>query len=107
MGWNTGYRIMEHTVIVAYNADVLTPELLDALMEPYKGTDCDSGGSMDLKSKDGLGVEEIICKVMEPEKYADVIEHPEYYEDDPETWRSNKRAYELFESIWRGKWGIW
>ncbi|MCU6746330.1 hypothetical protein OCV51_01430 [Faecalicatena acetigenes] len=106
MGWNTGYRIMEQTVIEVYNAGILTPNLLEKLMEPYKHTDCDSGGSRDLKANDGLGVEEIICKVMEPEKYKDVIKNPKYYEGEPERWESNEKAYELFYSIWNGKWGI-
>lgn len=76
MGWNSGYTAMEKTVVSVYNTGRLTPELLDALMEPYKGTDCDSGGSAGLRADDGLGMEEIICKVMEPEKYQDVTRHP-------------------------------
>lgn len=107
MGWNTGYRIMEQTVIAVYNTGSLTAKLLDQLMEPYKGTDCDSGGSEDLKSEDGLGVEEIICKVMEPEKYRDAIENPKYYEGEPEAWSSNEKACDLFDSIWRERWRIW
>lgn len=107
MGWNTGYKIMEHTVIAVYDTGTLTAQLLDTIMEPYKNTDCDSGGSENLKAKDGLGVEEIICKVMEPEKYMDVIQNPKYYEGESETWESNGRAYDLFKSIWNGKWGIW
>lgn len=107
MGWNSGYMAMEKTVVSVYNTGRLTPELLDELMEPYKGTDCDSGGSAGLKADDGLGVEEIICKVIEPEKYQDVTMHPEYYDDEPKSWRSNKRAGELFYSIWNGRWGIW
>lgn len=108
MGWNAGYTIMEETVIRVYNAGMLTRDLLELLMEPYKGTDCDSGGSKNLKAKDGLGVEEIICKVMEPEKYQDVIENPKpYYENEPDEWSNNERAYDLFWSIWNGHWDIW
>lgn len=107
MGWNAGYTIMEHTVVTLYDKGLLTAEILDAVMEPYKGKDCDSGGSADLKAKDGLGVEEIICKTMEPEKYKDVIENPKYYEGEKECWKSNERAYDLFQSIWSGNWGIW
>lgn len=107
MGWSSGYTVMEKTVVTMYNVGLLTQDTLDALMEPYKGTDCDSGGSAGLKANDGLGVEEIICKVMEPEKYRDVTEHPVYYDGEPESWRSNQRASELFYSIWNGRWGIW
>lgn len=105
MGWNEGYRTMERTVVSAYDTGSLTPELLDSLMEPYKGTDCDRGGSENLRSRDGLGVEEIICKIMEPEKYEDVIKHLQY--DEGETWESSGKTYDLFWEIWNGKWGIW
>lgn len=63
MGWNTGYTIFESTVIGAYNLGVLDKKLLAVLMEPYRGTDIDEGGCCDLKSKDGLGVEEVVLKV--------------------------------------------
>ena len=113
MGWNSGYAIMENTVVALYDSRVLTIDLLDKIMDPYKGTDCDSGGSNDLMSKDGLGVEEIICKIMKPEEYKEVIENPEWYTgEEPESelhnkWGSNKKAYDLFSSIWRDMWGIW
>lgn len=107
MGWNAGYTEMEKTVMLAYDSGTLTVELLDKIMEPYKGTDCDSGGSMNLLSRDGLCVEEIICKIMKPEEYEDVVKHPKYYEGEEPCWNSNERAYDLFDSIWRGMWGIW
>lgn len=107
MGWNKGYEIMEKTVISVYNTGTLTPELLDSLMDPYKGTDCDSGCSHKLKADDGLGVEEIICKTMKPNEYEDVIKNPRYYENEPHEWNSNERAHDLFYSIWNGIWGIW
>lgn len=121
MGWDTGYTIMEHTVITLYDSDILTKELLDKVMEPFKGTDCDSGGSRDLLSKDGLTVEQIICKTMEPEQYEDVITNPKYYEEDLEyykdepellkdssvLWKINEKASTLFNSIWCDKWKMW
>lgn len=113
MGWNTGYTIMEHTVVTLYDSGMLTSDLLDKIMEPYKRTDCDSGGSHDLKAKDGLGAEEIICKTMKPEEYKEVVENPKWYEgEEPETechdkWSSNEKAYDLFFSIWSNMWGIW
>ena len=113
MGWNTGYAIMENTVVALYDSGVLTSELLDKIMKPFKGTDCDSGGSNDLKARDGSGVEEIICKTMKPEKYKEVVENPKWHEgEEPETedhdkWNSNEKAYDLFSSIWRDMWEIW
>lgn len=40
-------------------------------------------------------------------KIDEVMKSPEYYEGEPERWESNEKAYELFKSIWCGKWGIW
>lgn len=107
MGWNSGYKVMESTVVALYDAGVLTAEILDKTMDPYKGTDCDSGGSRDLKAADGLEVEEIICKIMKPDKYQDAVDNPVYYENEPHEWDSNEKAYELFYSIWRDLWKIW
>lgn len=39
--------------------------------------------------------------------YMDIIKNPEYYPDEEESWDSNKKAYDLFYSIWNGRWGIW
>lgn len=64
MGWNTEYTIMEATVIGAYNLGVLDEKLLKVLMEPYRDSDIDSGGSADLKAKDGKQVEEIVCGIL-------------------------------------------
>lgn len=107
MGWNSGYTSMEKSVVSLYDTGTLTAEILNTVMEPYKGTDCDSGGSCELKSTEGLGVEEIICKIMKPAEYEDVIKNPKYYEDEEPSWSSNERAYDLFRSIWNGIWGIW
>lgn len=107
MGWNQGYAIMEKQIIEFYNSGDLTRDLLEIVMMPYKGTDCDSGGSNYLKANDGKMVEEIICFIMEPEKYKDAVENPEYEPGENECWGSNNKAYELFRSIWSGKWGIW
>lgn len=99
MGWNSGYKVMEKTVIDIYNSDLLTAELLNIIMKPYKDTDCDSGGSRNLKSKDGLGVEQIICKVMKPNEYKKLGKDIDWANDDD--------AYDLFNSIWSGMWKIW
>ena len=62
MGWNSGYTIFEATVIGAYDLGKLDKDLLTVLMEPYRGTDIDSGGSCDLTAKDGKGVEQIVIE---------------------------------------------
>lgn len=107
MGWNEGYTIMERTVVTLYDAGVLTAPLLDQIMEPYKHTDCDPGGSEDLIAQDGRDVTEIICAIMEPEAYQDVIAHPEYWDDVPPNWKNNERASDLFDRICRDRWGIY
>lgn len=113
MGWNQGYAIMEESVIAVYDTGKLTKDILDAMMEPYKGTDCDTGGSRDLRSNTGLHVEEITCKIMEPEKYLEALTHPEWFQgEEPGTpnhdgWHSSKAACDLFRSIWRDRWNIW
>ena len=38
----------------------LTAEVLGDIMEPYRGTDIDSGGTCDLLDKEGRGVEEVV-----------------------------------------------
>lgn len=132
MGWNAGFKIMEETVISLYDRNLLTREILDAVMQPYVDTDTDSGAGGGLKAADGLGAEEIICKVMEPEKYAlipvltgdkpDCIlfdpENAKYYSLGLElyrydTWEAalkNKReldVYGLWLEITRREWQLW
>ena len=103
MSWNSGYRIIEKNVIDVYNEGLLTAKLLDILMNPYKGKDCDSGGSEDIKSKDGLSAERIICKIMKPDKYKEIVSGKK----DDWDWNNDDAAYDLFSSIWRDMWGIW
>lgn len=67
MGWNQGYTIFESTVIGAYDLGKLDKDLLRVLMEPYRDSDIDPGGCRDLRSKDGLDVEEVVFKIMEVE----------------------------------------
>ncbi len=62
MGWNAGYRIFESTVINIYNQGKLDKEMLSLLMELYRGTDIDSGGSQDLVANDGKMLEQIVIE---------------------------------------------
>lgn len=110
MGWNEGFTILEHTVITLYDEGVLTKELLEKIVEPFKETDCDSGGAQYLLSKDGLCVEHIICKVLFPTLtyYAEtypLYENDYELEEDSDNWLKNERAYNLWEKIWHQHWG--
>lgn len=62
MGWNEGYRLLEETVIRVYDLGKLDKLMVIALFEPYRGSDIDSGGSCDLRTKDGKSMEEVVCE---------------------------------------------
>lgn len=83
MGWNTGYTIFEATVVGAYDLGKLDKALLAVLMEPYRDTDIDSGGSADLESQDGKTVEQIVIETFG-------LEMPKKpngeYDDNSEGW---------------------
>lgn len=83
MGWNTGYTILEYTVIGAYNLGKLDKELLMVLMEPYRDSDIDSGGCMGIISKDGKGLDRIVIETWGLE-FPKVP--PGEYKDDPNAW---------------------
>jgi len=61
MGNNQAYTQMEQTVIAAYDAG-LRGEQLAPFLEPYRGTDIDSGGKRDIKTSDGKDVEDVIIE---------------------------------------------
>ena len=102
---------MEETVIGAYNLGKLDVPLLKVLMKPYGGTDIDSGGSADLKSKDGLGVEDIVIKLMAPNDFLKlegtrlmIAKHPKNYDKRSEKQRGiedeyYERRYNLFHKF--------
>ncbi len=66
MGWNSGYTIVEKQVIGVYDLSVLTKEVLETIIEPFRGTDIDAGGGRNLKSKDGKTFEEIVIEFLCP-----------------------------------------
>jgi len=101
MGWNNGYKIFESTVVVAYNLGTLDLPLLRALMEPYRGSDIDSGGSRDLESNDGKCVMRIVIEIFErniPDKPAENCSDEEW--DD-----YNEAVYSAFSSITKDEFG--
>jgi len=108
MGWNSGYTIMEEQVIALYNKEYLTKNILETIMEPFKETDCDSGGSTGLIANDGKNIEQVICFIMEPEGYIDVMENPKWAEGyEEKCWENNDKAYDLFYHIWNKEFGIY
>ncbi len=106
MGWNEGYTIMESQVVAVYDCGLLNKNLLNALMEPFKNSDIDSGGSRDLKANDGKGVEEIICFIMEPEKYQEALDSWIPNPDDPAD-PYNEKLFDLWYEITRREWKFW
>jgi len=95
MGWNKGYEIFEATVVGAYDLGKLDKDLLSVLMEPYRGTDIDSGGSNDLVSKDGKEVRQIVIEtwgLKMPEKPLE--------DDDEDAWEDyENKVCDLFARI--------
>jgi hypothetical protein len=97
MGWNTGYTIFEATVVGAYDLGKLDKELLTVLMEPYRDSDIDSGGSCDLKSKDGKTVERIVIETWG----LDMPKSPSgKYDDAQDAWDEyNESVYDQFRNV--------
>ena len=97
MGWNEGYKLFEYTVVGAYNLGKLDKELLTVLMEPYRDTDIDSGGSEGLMSKDGKDVEQIVIEAWGlemPQK------PPGEYSTAPDVWDAyHELVGERFRSV--------
>ncbi|MGE5631355.1 MAG: hypothetical protein ACM3TR_09700 [Caulobacteraceae bacterium] len=104
MGWNEGYRIMEQQVVSLYDAGLLNKNVLNTLMQPFCDTDIDHGGSEDLKSKDGKSADDIICFIMEPEKYQEATEN---FIPDPKDPDWNEKLYDLYREITRREWNFW
>ena len=104
MGWNSGYTIYEKQIIALYNSGTLTKEVLNEAMEPFRDSDIDRGGSYDLRSKDGKSADNIVCLVMEPEKYKAATEN---FVPDPEDPDWNEALYKLWIEITRREWGLW
>lgn len=104
MGWNVGYEIMEQQVITLYDAGLLNKEVLNALMEPFRDTDIDHGGSQNLRAKDGKSADNIICFIMEPKRYGEATEG---FVPDPEEPDWNEKLYDLCSEITKREWGFW
>ena len=105
MGWNQGYTIVESQVVSLYDLGVLnSKEILKTLLEPFNDQDVDSGGSNDLRAKDGKSLEDIICFFMEPEKYQAVLDA---VGADADEYERNIAVYELYSDIAHREWRFW
>lgn len=104
MGWNEGYTIIEEQVISLYDLGILNKEILNALIKPFCNRDVDSGGSRDLKAKDGKSFENIVCFIMNLEKYNEAIKD---FIPDPKEPDWNEALYDLYSEVTRKEWGFW
>lgn len=92
MGWNSGYTIFVASVIGAYDLGKLDKDLLSVLMEPYRGSDIDSGGCRHLRARDGKEMRQIVIETWG-------LEMPKAPpdSDDEDTWdRYHDDVYKQF-----------
>lgn len=113
MGWCQGGTIIQQQVISLYNEGLLTPYILDAIMKPFEETDADTAGfQANFVAKDGKGVEEIICSVIEPTKYVEALKKLPTdlwllgMKPEERNFENSEVGYHLFDSIWRNRWKI-
>jgi len=93
MGWNTGWTIMEQTVIGVYDTGGLNRPVLEVLLKPYANTDIDMGGHRDLKTRDGKNVMEVILEIMEPAIYTELKSRVYTNQDD------DNFCYQVYEEF--------
>ena len=67
MGDNFSMTVVERQVVSLYDLGALTLPVLDALCEPFRGTDIDSGGLEYLTSKDGKDLSQIAVELVSPD----------------------------------------
>lgn len=103
MGNNAAYSSFEFAIITIYDHGVLTLPLLDALARDYEGMDIDSGGSRDLKTKDGKSLEEVCIGLIDPQWVPVKTGGADDY-DDPEEWELEER-YGKWNEITDERWG--
>ena len=113
MGWKQGYTILESQVVNLYDKGLLTKEILYTLVIPFKGTNCDIGGSQDLISKDKLSFPQIVCKTLYPKEYEDAMKNPKWHPNEsPEELGeyhifSNSKFNNIWYKIWKDEWQMW
>lgn len=94
MGNNNAFRYFEETVIKIYDLGVLTLPVLEAIASEFESTDIDTGGSQDLKSKNGKSIAQICVELVLP-KF-----QPGVREEDDSWWDAfSEIMYDLWD--WR------
>ena len=107
MGWIDGGAVFEKQIIELYNADLLTKDILERIAEPFKETDCDTAGFHDIVANDGKNVYEIICLIMEPEKYKALCgKQLNYFDGEEKVFCNSEEGYALWSDIWYHQWDI-
>lgn len=97
MGNNAAYTIFEASVISAYDTGKLDKALLTKLMEPYRGSDIDSGGSQDLQSKDGKDLAQIVIETWGLEM---PLKPDGAYDDNVDAWEDYQdKVYDLMRTV--------
>lgn len=87
MGNNAAYTTFEHTIITLYDKGVLDLDLLDTLAKEYAGSDIDSGGSRNLKTKDGKDLETVCIELVDPGwKSESEVESDDYWDERYDKW---------------------
>lgn len=104
MGDNSAYTHMEASVIAAYNAG-LRGEQLAPFLEPYRGSDIDSGGRCDLKTIDGKDIDEVLLEAFGTPEQLAVYKRAEAEEDDDLRENLNDEVLEAISAITDDRFG--
>lgn len=109
MGWSSAGKIISEQILSLYNDNKLSKEILETMVEPYIGSDCDTDYFYD-KANDGKDVHEIICETILPNEYIKVSQNLIFEYDEAEEDRhfiNSSNGLNLFYKIWRETWKMW
>ena len=108
MGNNASFNVLAEQTVSLYNKQLLTKEILVCLLEPFRGTDIDTGDSDFYIAEDGKESLEIICSVMEPEEYFQLEKKYNFpFSSNKGKTKDNNENLDNFQSevydLWREK----
>lgn len=89
---------MEETVVGVYDLGVMDKKVLSVLLEPYRECDIDHGGERGLKTKDGLGADDVIIKFFDPKSFVKLQEMKKIIDKHPKKLSAKQEAFE--EKYW-------
>ena len=110
MGNNSAYTAFESITINAYNQGKIDRWLMSTIMNAWRNSDIDSGGSMGLLTCDGKNVEQVVIEVMgetfpkRPNVPEDYAERTKKQDEMHDRWLD--RVDKKFRKI-TGKFGWW